>query len=118
MYGAAVPYQVNSVVTPATNVTLQATPASPTGLTAAVTFTADGTGSTTNGAPTPAIGYSYQFWMNDGTGWVIVQPYSTTATFGPWTPPAVGTYTFAVWVRTTPALEADVYGSPLPHVVQ
>jgi hypothetical protein len=112
---AIVSYQIaTGVVPPATGVTL--TPSLPSPLTqgAEVIWTAAGSGST---------GYQYQFWVNTGGTWSIVQPYSTTAT---WTMPAsqpAGTYSVAVWVRTASTLGSfdkqaivnyQIVGAPVP----
>ena len=57
-----------------------------------ITFTAQATGGT---AP-----LQYQFWLyREGSGWSVVQPYSSFNTYT-WFPVA-GTYAFQVWVRGT-----------------
>jgi hypothetical protein len=40
---------------------------------------------------------TYQFWVNDGSGWVVKQAYSATSTYT-FAPPS-GTYAIQVWVR-------------------
>src|SRR5262249_55869769 len=42
--------------------------------------------------------YSYQFWVFNGSGWTIAQPWSPLSTFT-WRPPTTGTYWLQVWVR-------------------
>jgi hypothetical protein len=80
-------------------------PAAPTGVTltpdflspqpagTAVTFTAQGQGST---------GYQYRFWLHNGSNWQIVQDYGVGSS---WTLPATspaGIYPVSVHVRTSP----------------
>jgi hypothetical protein len=61
---------------------------------AAVTFTAEGQGSS---------GYQYQFWLFANGVWSVVQPYSSVATWDlPISTPA-GQYQVSVWVRTNSA---------------
>jgi len=95
----------------ATGVTVSADAATPspqfTGT--PVTFTAQGTGSTGT--------YSYQFWLNDGLGWSIVQPWSTTST---WTLPASsppGSYTVSVEVRTSTQVTRDALSPPVGFTI-
>jgi hypothetical protein len=85
---------------PATGATLTANPSSPQNAGTAVTFTAQGTGSTG--------GYDYQFWFFNGTAWTMVQNYGNG---NAWTMPAAtpaGSYQVAVWVRTSPYVAKDV----------
>jgi hypothetical protein len=57
-----------------------------------VTFTAIATGGT---AP-----YQYQFWLDNGTTWTILQPWSTTATLT-WTPTVTNAnYYIVAWMRS------------------
>jgi hypothetical protein len=94
-------YTANAIP-PATGATLAANPASPQARGTTVTFTAAGSGS--------AAGYSYQFWLFNGTTWTMVQDWSTTATWA-WTIPAnanIGANQVQVWVRTSPLVQFDV----------
>jgi hypothetical protein len=84
---------------PATGVTLTANVASPVLAGTAVTFTAAGQGS--------PFRYYYQYWLDPGTGWTMVQDYSTNPT---WTLPAstpIGSYRVSVHVRTSAAMWMD-----------
>ncbi|WP_066248431.1 triple tyrosine motif-containing protein [Neobacillus drentensis] len=44
------------------------------------------------------IGKMYKFWVNDGTGWKVVQNYSTNNTFN-WVPTNAGEYQISVYVK-------------------
>jgi hypothetical protein len=113
----AVTYQVNTVVnynviatlaTPATGVTITANPSVGT-VGVPVTFSALGTGSTTNGTPTPQSVYDFQFFLStDGAiTWTLAQSYGNGASFT-WTPPSPNTgYAVNVWVRTQPTVALD-----------
>jgi uncharacterized protein YcfL len=94
-------YAVNP--TPATGVTITSSVPSPSFSGTAVTFTAQGQGST---GP-----YQYRFDWYDGTKWTTVQPYSATNT---WTMPSstpIGSgYWVAVYVRTTTLVASDAVG--------
>lgn len=75
---------------PATGVTVTPSISSPQAVGTSVTFTAAGQGATV---------YEYRFWVNSGTGFNIVQDYSTAATYV-WTPSAAGAYDILVDVRS------------------
>jgi hypothetical protein len=65
-----------------------------------VTFTASGVG---GNAP-----YSFKWWLQkDGGAWVMVQDWSTSATWT-WTPGATGTYSIGVWSRSA-GISGDTY---------
>jgi hypothetical protein len=117
VYGEAIAFTFEAQTpTPATGVTLAASPGSPSATGASVTFTATGSGSTTGGEPTPEATYEYRFWVDDGSGWLMVQDYGVAASYT-LTAPADGSYSVAVWVRTTSTVEADFYGPGVQHVV-
>lgn len=40
----------------------------------------------------------YQFWLNDGTGWIVTQPYSINNQWT-WLPITAGTYKISVYVK-------------------
>jgi hypothetical protein len=83
---------------PATGVTLTPNLSSPRPVGTAVTFTAEGQGTT--------LPYEYRFWLYDGVTWTIAQDFSALNT---WTLPAStppGNYTVGVWVRTNTASTA------------
>jgi hypothetical protein len=65
-----------------------------------VVFTAAATGGS-------ASDYEYQFWLNNGSGWVISQPYSGSANWMLPTNTPAGDYDVAVWVRTNPLVSVD-----------
>ncbi len=95
--------QANYVRTgaPCTSAGLSPSPASPQGLGVAVTVTGSATGCSSP---------QYRFWLNTpGSGWSIVQDYSSTASWS-WTSASVaGTYVIEVDVRaagSTSAAEA------------
>jgi len=83
-------YQIISTAAPATGVTVTPDLASPQAPGTPVTFTAVGQG----GSGT----YEFQFWVNSGSGYSIVQPYSAANTFV-WTPAVTGNYDILVDVR-------------------
>jgi FtsP/CotA-like multicopper oxidase with cupredoxin domain len=94
-------YTANAIP-PATGATLTANPASPQARGTTVTFTAAGSGS--------VAGYSYQFWLFNGTTWTMVRDWSATTTWA-WTIPAnanIGQNQVQVWVRTSPLVQFDV----------
>ncbi|MGA8891062.1 MAG: hypothetical protein WB493_05800 [Anaeromyxobacteraceae bacterium] len=99
-----------TVATPATGATLTPTPASPGTVGVPVVWAAVGSGSTTNGAPTPAGAYQYRFWLFDGVNYTMVQDYGVGSTWT-WTPPATGNYWVSVWVRSSPSRTVDL-GTP------
>ncbi|MRR54721.1 MAG: hypothetical protein EG822_09455 [Deltaproteobacteria bacterium] len=74
----------------AINVAIIADQASPHVIGTPITFTATGSGES-------GI-YEYRFWLNSGSGFEIVQDYSTTNTFV-WNPVAIGAYDILVDVR-------------------
>jgi hypothetical protein len=87
-------------VAPATGVTLTPDQASPHNAGTPVVFVAAGIGSS---------GYDYQFWLNNGAGWTVVQDYGNGAS---WTLPAstpAGSYTVTVYVRTSATVTRDAY---------
>ncbi|MBE0448189.1 MAG: hypothetical protein IBX64_08850, partial [Actinobacteria bacterium] len=67
-----------------------------------ITITADATGGTE---------LYYKFWVNDGTGWTVIQDYSTSNTCV-WTPTSPGEYKLSVYVkdRDTITNYIDAYG--------
>jgi hypothetical protein len=107
---AYLPYQIASAATPAdgVNITPEAGKPSPHPPGTAVLFTASGTGSS---------GYQYRFWLYDGVSWSMVQDYGVGDT---WSLPAstpVGSYTIAVDVRTSTAVNRDAVAY-LPYQIQ
>jgi hypothetical protein len=91
-------YTLYTARPPATGVTLTPSLPSPQLLGTPVAFAAAGQGSS---------GYQYRFWLDSGSGPVMVQDYGVGAS---WTLPgtaAVGTYRVIVHVRTTPASSWD-----------
>jgi hypothetical protein len=95
---------------PATGVTLAPSPGSPQPAGTPVTFTAAGQG----GSGT----YQYRFWLDPGTGPVIVRNWSTVDT---WTMPgttAAGTYRVVVHVRTSPTVTSWDARQQLFYVLQ
>lgn len=104
--------------TPATAVSLTAStsfPVSRSGGSWPPTFTAAGSGSLLQGTatPSPASAYQYQFWlyMDDALGWVMVQDYSTTATYTLPSTMQPGTYGIGVDVRTSSSVYYDAFNS-------
>jgi hypothetical protein len=89
---------VLSATAPATGVTLSPSAPSPLKVGTPLTFTAQGVG----GVGT----YQYKFYLNTGTGWQIVQNYSTQSTWT-FTPTAPGTYYVTVYVRTSSTSNVD-----------
>ena len=90
--------QVATGTRPATGVTLTASVPSPQAPGTAVVFTAAGQG---------LAGYQYRFWLDSGTGPIMVQDYGVGST---WTLPGttpVGTYRVIVHVRTSNAVAFD-----------
>jgi cell wall-associated protease len=72
-------------------VTLTPDIASPQAVGTPVTLTAAASG----GTPP----HQYRFWLNSGSGFSIIQDYSTASTF-PWTPAAAGAYDILVDARS------------------
>ncbi|MBL0276939.1 MAG: hypothetical protein IPQ24_12770 [Anaeromyxobacter sp.] len=114
--GPAVTHVVATPTTPATGVSVAASPTSPSAAGASVTFTATGLGSTQGGLPSPQGAYSFRFWLNVGAGWVLAQDYGVGATYTLPTP-APGAYQVAVHVRTRTTVASDFNGPVLTHVV-
>lgn len=75
----------------ATGVTASASPVGTQAVNSAVLITASGTGGTGS--------YEYRFYVNTGTGFTLVQPYSTNSTFV-WIPTAAGINDFFIEART------------------
>jgi hypothetical protein len=91
---------VATATTPATGVTVTPSASSPHVAGTPVTFTAAGQGSS---------GYQYQFWLNSGSGWTMVQDYGVGSS---WTMPGstpVGSYRIEVHVRTSTAVALDAW---------
>jgi len=88
--------------TSCTSATASALPASPQAAGTPVTITAGA-----SGCPNAR----YEFWiLPPGGSWMIVQPYSTSATFNWNTTPPAGTYLYSVWVRDNSSAAAyDVF---------
>jgi len=76
----------------ATGVTVTPDLASPQATGTPITLTASGQGGSGS--------YEYQFWLNSGAGYSIVQEYSAANTFV-WTPAVTGNYDILVDVRNT-----------------
>jgi hypothetical protein len=108
--GTSMFYRISApTIAPASSVTLAADLPNPQLAGTAVTFTASAQGST---AP-----YQYQFWVNSGSGFQIVQPYGTKNSYTlPSTTPA-GVYDIAVWVRTTDTSPVDT-GTSMAFAIQ
>ena len=88
-----IPYVLTTVIPPATGVTLDASPVSPSPVSTLITLTAGGEGG--GGAGT----YEYRFWIFDGAGWSPLRGWSDVAS-APWTPVTPGTYVIQADVRT------------------
>jgi hypothetical protein len=89
---------VPAVNPPATSVTLAPDQQSPHVQGTAVIWTA---------TPVGGSGHEYEFWLNTGGTWALVQNYGPSAT---WTMPAnqgLGTYQVAVYVRTAPGNDVN-----------
>ncbi|MRR54722.1 MAG: hypothetical protein EG822_09460 [Deltaproteobacteria bacterium] len=82
-------YQIQSA--PATAVSVTPDSASPQAPGTPIVFTAAGSGGSGN--------YEYRFWLNSGSGYTIVQNYSTLPTWT-WIPSSVGNYDVLVDVRS------------------
>ena len=93
---------------PATGATLTSDLASPQPAGTAVTFTAQGQGST--GA------YQYRFWLFENGAWTVVQDYSANNTWVMPTTTLAGNYQVAVHVRTSDAVFVDVQAL-MPFVI-
>jgi len=94
---------------PATGVLVGASPLSPQPVGTAVTFTAQGQGSS---------GYQYRFWLWNGMSWTMVRDYSATPTWVmPGNTPA-GTYQVVVAVRTSSFVAVDAQSMPLSYILQ
>jgi FtsP/CotA-like multicopper oxidase with cupredoxin domain len=102
---AEVAYTIRSAA--ATGVTLVASKPSPQVAGTVVVFTAAGQGSS---------GYQYRFWLDSGSGPVMVQDYGPTTQ---WTmsAPAVGSYRVIVHVRTSPSVSFDARAE-IPYVIR
>ena len=103
--GGAAEAQVTRGRRAATGVTLTASPAGPSALGTAVTFSASGSGSSE---------YQYRFLRNNGGGWAEVQAFGPSSTYA-YTAPAAGTYSVSVDVRTSSIVDADVRGPSVSH---
>jgi len=95
-----------TAVTPASGVTLVASPAASAPFGTAVTFTATASG---------ASAYQYQFLVDDGTGAVVVQDYSISQLYHFTTYQPVGTYTVSVNVRTSTA--SAIVSASIPYTI-
>jgi len=93
--------------TPATGLTVTASASSPYYTGESVTFTATGSGSTTDGIPTPASGYQYRFQLWNGTAYSVVQGYSANNVWTMTANPVPGNYRIYVEVRTSGAVVFD-----------
>lgn len=84
----------------ASPVTMTASPASITGLSASPSFpVAAGTPMTLTATATGGTApYTYKLFAYNGSAWTVVQDWTTSNTFS-WTPSTAGTYTFQVWLR-------------------
>lgn len=82
-------YQIQQVL--GTSVTINSDLASPQVAGTPITFTAVGSGS-----PGP---FEYRFWLNSGSGFTVVQDYSTVDSWV-WTPGTAGNHDIMVDVRT------------------
>jgi hypothetical protein len=80
--------------------TVTATPSvpSPQAVNTPVTITAAMTGTPGSQAPTSGE-YEYRFWVNSGSGFIMVRDYSTAKDFV-WTPSVAGAYDILVDVRS------------------
>ena len=106
------------LATPATGLTVGVSLGSPQVTGTTILVTAEGSGSTTGGLPTPPSGYDYQFMVNyNNTGYVFTQTYGNGATWA-WTPTLPGTYYIAVWARTSNSVTLDVANIPITYVIQ
>ncbi|MBL0225525.1 MAG: hypothetical protein IPQ16_08125 [Geobacteraceae bacterium] len=76
---------------PATGLTVLPTAVSPQAAGTPITFVASATGG--------SVSYEYQFYLNDGSGYVLIQPYSS-ATSWTWTPSSAGNYDIFVEARS------------------
>jgi hypothetical protein len=115
---AIITHAVVNPVTPATAVSLADAPVGTSAPGVNVTFTATGSGSTTNGIPTLAAGYDYQFWTNtNSAGWVVSQSYGNGSMFT-MVAPIAASYQVLVQVRTTNLVAVDVMSSFVTHTVQ
>jgi heme exporter protein D len=105
----AIPYVINPTpALPATGLTVTPSPSSPQVTGTAVTFGAQGIGGTGT--------YQYRFYLDSGAGAVIVQDWSTTASWALPTSTVPGNYTVYVWVRTSTQSAID-FSSPAIHYV-
>jgi hypothetical protein len=103
-------FNLSGATEPATGVTITPSLASPHGPGVPVQFTAAGVGGGGSAV------YDYRFKLFNGTVWALVQDYGNGDT---WTLPdttAVGSYTVAVDVRTSTAVNRDTVAY-LPHVI-
>jgi hypothetical protein len=99
---------------PATGVTLTPDATSPQPAGTAIVWTAVGSGP----AGIPQSDYRYGFYLDDGTGFILVQDFGIGST---WTMPAntpPGTYNVAVWVRTNAVATFDAVAYVWTFIVQ
>jgi hypothetical protein len=116
-FGPPVQHVVGVLVTAATGVTLTVSPSSPSIAGDSVTFTGTGLGATIGGVPAPPEAYDFRFFLNDGSGWVMVQDYGGGSAYT-LIAPAAGNYLVAAHIRTTGTVAADHYGPGIPHAIQ
>jgi hypothetical protein len=104
------PYALGS---PATGVTLAASPASPAAVGDNVVFTASASG----GSGT----YEYQYWFFNGTTWSMVKDFGVPGNVWTWntTGQPAGTYQVTVYARNagSTSLAEAIFG-PFPYVLQ
>jgi FtsP/CotA-like multicopper oxidase with cupredoxin domain len=81
-----------------------------------VQFTALGTGATTT-VPNTTAAYQYRFWLNNGSGKVMVQDYGFGSSWALPDNTPVGNYTITVDVRTSSSVAFDVTTSLSYQVV-
>jgi len=102
-------YQIQPAVAPGITVNLTSDLASPGSIGTPVTFTATGQGG--SGA------YEYRFWINSGSGYSVVQNYSTTNSYV-WTPAAAGAYDILVDVRNAgTSVQRDAFARMLYYKI-
>lgn len=92
-----------ALVTPATGVTVAANVPSPQTVNTPMTFVAAGAGGTGS--------YEYRFYLNSGSGFAVVQDYSSANSWT-WTPVSTGNYDIFVEVRSIGSTaERDAYAT-------
>ncbi len=116
-FGPPQTHVVGVITTPATGVQVTAAPTSPSTPGTSVVFSATGLGSTQGGLPSPQTAYDFRFFLNTGTGWVLVKDYGLGASYT-LVNPIAGSYQVAVHTRTSAQVPADFYGAPVLHTVQ